>query len=669
MKKRTKKIGSLLLSAVMAISAVPVVSFSAAAAPVLPDFDFEIRTNAEKSSRSDSITITQADLAGGYTFSAGGYIVSGPFPESSKISNAAMSWRPVDSEGNSAYKYIHFANVQAKQSRGDETTTTLSDGTNILSKWPVYCLTTYSEKTGKVSNSGCSQFTENYLKTTVGLYDVFYDGKGGAYFTDKDGKRIDCTMIENEDGTTSMEYPYNDLSTGEPKTGKMTTAGFDKSAPADTPVPSMCNIDLINISSPMFQRNTFIGQTSDELPYTTFDVIVSPDTPTGTYYIALNDYGRNFIGTNDYGLGEPANMEYIKDSIGNPIGTTRNDKENWLKVEVQNGEVTTTSGTTTTTGDTTTTTSGTTTTIGTTTGGPKPGGYTWEAGEYWVKPGDTDFGIIPRVYNDPGDLTALKLTMKSSALTNGAIKPTAAGNMGMEFGEAYPDFADMVFTASEMLVAGSAIFGVDAAEDGSSIATMLYDVADEAAVKAAAEKAGLTLKSDAEHGSYYSFPLDFDPAVDPALGSPRCEAVLANEQRLDTTYVSGVINIIIPADTTTTTTTITTTTDTTTTTTTTSGTGTTTTTTSTTTTTTTTTSGEIVWNDLIGDTNLDGRVGVQDIICLNKYLLGQITLNPQAMRNATCKDDGSVNINEINSDDLMSLMRYLVDFIPSLPEA
>ncbi len=315
--------------------------------------------------------------------------------------------------------------------------------------------------------------------------------------------------------------------------------------------------------------------------------------------------------------------------------------------------------TTTTTKLTTTTTTKTTTTTGnttTTTKTPKPDGYTWQAGEYWAKAGDEGLAIAPTVYNDPGSVMAFKCGFKFDMVTNGALKLTSYGANDGEPGDAYPDFSETVFETPKMVAAGKGDAGAAKAADGSTLATLYYDVADEAAVAAAASKMGIKLQEDAEHGKYYSFPLEFDTTIPAPDQGPRSQAAIdGSEDLLDINFVSGSVNIIV-GDVVTTTTTTTATSDSTTTTTTTTGNS----------STTTTVSGK--WNDLIGDTNLDGRVGVQDIIKLNKYLLGQVQLNAQALRNATCKDDGSVNTDDINIDDLISLEKYLVDLIPSLPE-
>ncbi|MGN0631710.1 MAG: glycoside hydrolase family 48 protein, partial [Ruminococcus sp.] len=83
-----------------------------------------------------------------------------------------------------------------------------------------------------------------------------------------------------------------------------------------------------------------------------------------------------------------------------------------------------------------------------------------------------------------------------------------------------------------------------------------------------------------------------------------------------------------------------------------------------TTTETTTTTGTEEFNDLIGDTNLDGAVGVVDVVYLNKYLAKAINFNAQQLRNAQCVADDL-----INSSDSTTLLKYTVKKIDSLPVA
>jgi hypothetical protein len=84
------------------------------------------------------------------------------------------------------------------------------------------------------------------------------------------------------------------------------------------------------------------------------------------------------------------------------------------------------------------------------------------------------------------------------------------------------------------------------------------------------------------------------------------------------------------------------------------------------TTTTTTASGQPTPSGavLYGDTNLDGRVDITDAVLLNKSVAGAVVLEGDAKQNADC--DGS---SEIDSNDAVVLLRFLVHIINSLPSA
>ncbi len=67
---------------------------------------------------------------------------------------------------------------------------------------------------------------------------------------------------------------------------------------------------------------------------------------------------------------------------------------------------------------------------------------------------------------------------------------------------------------------------------------------------------------------------------------------------------------------------------------------------------------------LLGDVNLDGRVDLTDAILLNKYCADAVTLNEQQLLNADCRmQDG-----QVNTDDAISLLRFLVHLVTSLPD-
>ncbi|MBQ8514743.1 MAG: Ig-like domain-containing protein [Ruminococcus sp.] len=90
-----------------------------------------------------------------------------------------------------------------------------------------------------------------------------------------------------------------------------------------------------------------------------------------------------------------------------------------------------------------------------------------------------------------------------------------------------------------------------------------------------------------------------------------------------------------------------------------------TTTTATTTTTTATTSDTVIVDGLIGDTNLDGKVSLVDVVYLNKYIAGSMNFNEQQMYNAQCVTDAE---GRINSADATALLEFIIELIDTLPQ-
>ena len=66
---------------------------------------------------------------------------------------------------------------------------------------------------------------------------------------------------------------------------------------------------------------------------------------------------------------------------------------------------------------------------------------------------------------------------------------------------------------------------------------------------------------------------------------------------------------------------------------------------------------------VLGDVNLDGRIDITDAVLLNKTCAGVVLLTDAAKKNADCDCDG-----EVGSNDAVSLMRFLVHLISTLPE-
>ena len=65
---------------------------------------------------------------------------------------------------------------------------------------------------------------------------------------------------------------------------------------------------------------------------------------------------------------------------------------------------------------------------------------------------------------------------------------------------------------------------------------------------------------------------------------------------------------------------------------------------------------------LVGDTNLDGIVGMVDLVYMNKFMAKQITFNANQEANAECVADG-----KLDGSDANALLKFLVLAIKNLP--
>lgn len=80
-------------------------------------------------------------------------------------------------------------------------------------------------------------------------------------------------------------------------------------------------------------------------------------------------------------------------------------------------------------------------------------------------------------------------------------------------------------------------------------------------------------------------------------------------------------------------------------------------------TTTTTKGGDVTPASLYGDVNLDGRVDITDAVMLNKAAANTVQLSEQQRSNADCDAN-----NEVDSNDAVVLLKFLVSIIKNLPE-
>ena len=70
------------------------------------------------------------------------------------------------------------------------------------------------------------------------------------------------------------------------------------------------------------------------------------------------------------------------------------------------------------------------------------------------------------------------------------------------------------------------------------------------------------------------------------------------------------------------------------------------------------------FSPIYGDINLDGQVDITDVILLNRYCSGTVSLNKNAVKNADCDGD-----KEVSSNDAVVLLQFLVHIVSFLPHS
>ena len=354
------------------------------------------------------------------------------------------------------------------------------------------------------------------------------------------------------------------------------------------------------------------------------------------------DYAQNYVIEDETGTPVTLEAATIDGSICVVVSATTTTTK---------ATTTTTKATTTTTKATTTTTKATTTTATTTTKeNPKPQGYGWDIGNNFVKAGEKNaLAVAPKVFN------SIEVTGNS-----GLIKPSAAAQALLDAStykkyERNFDYEAILTWAIEPGVLSWSFGKQDSespvyTENGNTVVEFYYDIADEATVKAIAQEYGLELKTDAEHGSYYEFPLGW--ATDIREHEDYAQNYVIEDETgtpvtLEAATVDGNICVVVSAETTTTSTT------------------------ATTTTTTTTTTTEPIRDVLLGDVNVDGKIGLRDLVLLNRALGKSVKLNAQQTANADCCQDVEVTLvvkpPVINTDDSVALCAYLAGLAKTLP--
>ena len=344
---------------------------------------------------------------------------------------------------------------------------------------------------------------------------------------------------------------------------------------------------------------------SDSYPMTTFDVTMSKDTPDGYYYISFDtESGSPYVENGESILLKMNRLVHSYKENGKSRTETLypsglEDESNFLVVKVGDAEAptTTTAATTTTTAATTTTTAEATTTVSETTvpvttaaeSTTTAPATTSEAQATTTSNSGLVVGNEPTMAVNNGEkifvtpeqkYAKIPLNLYNAPDTEGitvAFKTDKEGAATQALLNASSDTYQSYYAVDEFLNLGSweenpkgLSWGVPSSGtqkvtgsnlvNGDAFFTLFYNIPDEATVKSIAAANGLELKKDAEHGTYYEFPLVFEKEKLNNKGGKLLDWAGVNNTKVDATYIDGSICIPVTGVEPTTTTAVTTTT-------------------------------------------------------------------------------------------------------------
>ena len=569
------------------------------------------------------VEISRDDLAkGDYTFKAAAYIkADGQMTDDDFVSTISMKWQA------SNYKYMRFAEDDYTSVIPMETYE-LSDGTKFNATLRPFSLAkiTHSPKKGDgyftplwrvVTNETAVEPCTGTPVYSAGPNKIKFTC---TYYTEGQYKSPDSKVIVPvESSKTTKEFTL-DLTVDE----ETNTATYDFQVPqqgtqpgaypmfayhgvihnydSSTPEGQVINgdNDMIRMQYGEDNGTKWLDGKSDSYPIMTFDVTMSKDTPDGYYYVNFDtESGSPYIEDNQSIILKMNRMvraykENGKSLVETIYPTGLEDKSNFLTIKVGDAKettATTTATTTTSAAETTTTTVSETTvpvttaattapatsseapTTTTTNGlvvGNEPTMAVNNGQKIFATPGQEYAEIPLNLYNVP-DTEGITVAFKTDAegtptlaLLKDAYQLYEAADAFVNLGkwEANPKGLSWgVPSSGKQMVKGSDFV------NGDVFLSLYYNIPDEETVKSIAKANNLELKQDAEHGTYYEFPLVFEREKLNNKDGKLLDWVGTNNTKINAEYVDGSLIVKMSNVTTTTTTTGTTTSTTTTTTT------------------------------------------------------------------------------------------------------
>ena len=565
------------------------------------------------------VEISRDDLAkGDYTFKAAAYIkADGQMTDDDFVSTISMKWQA------SNYKYMRFAEDDYTSVIPMETYE-LSDGTKFNATLRPFSLAkiTHSPKKGDgyftplwrvVTNETAVEPCTGTPVYSAGPNKIKFTC---TYYTEGQYKSPDSKVIVPvESSKTTKEFTL-DLTVDE----ETNTATYDFQVPqqgtqpgaypmfayhgvihnydSSTPEGQVINgdNDMIRMQYGEDNGTKWLDGKSDSYPIMTFDVTMSKDTPDGYYYVNFDtESGSPYIEDNQSIILKMNRMvraykENGKSLVETIYPTGLEDKSNFLTIKVGDAKettATTTATTTTSAAETTTTVSETTvpvTTAATTAAttapatsseaptttttnglvvGNEPTMAVNNGQKIFATPGQEYAEIPLNLYNVP-DTEGITVAFKTDgvgtptlALLKDSYQLYEAADAFVNLGkwEANPKGLSWgVPSSGKQMVKGSDFV------NGDVFLSLYYNIPDEETVKSIAKANNLELKQDAEHGTYYEFPLVFEREKLNNKDGKLLDWVGTNNTKISATYVDGSICIPVTGVEPTTTTAVTTTT-------------------------------------------------------------------------------------------------------------
>ena len=307
--------------------------------------------------------------------------------------------------------------------------------------------------------------------------------------------------------------------------------------------------DMVRMQYGGEDSTSWLDGRSDSYPMMTFDVTMSKDTPDGYYYVNFDtESGSSYVENGESIIMKMNRMVRAYKKNGKSVIETLypaglEDKSNFLTIKVGDAKettATTTATTTTSASETTTTVSETTVPVTTTsdaattapvTSSEAPTTTTTNSGlvvgndptmainkgeKIFANPGQEYAEIPLNLYNVPDTegITVAFKTDNEGAATLALLNANSDTYQSYDAVDAFVNLGKWEenpkgFTWGVPSSGTAKVLGSEV-PDGTAFLTLYYNIPDEDTVKSIAQANGLELKQDAEHGTYYEFPLVFE---------------------------------------------------------------------------------------------------------------------------------------------------------------